>query len=127
MALTVVVCLIPELAASDQALRLLEENFLLYPGSSRLSMVCSSAASSYIAFPHHSVLHIHRNSVNHSRGHAEIIAQLSNAQSRITLRRDSESQVEVTIIPGSHASDVHKGRLEYHPGKLSPKGYLTSM
>src|SRR5271154_2391862 len=43
---------------------------------------------------------------------------------QITSHRDSESRVEVTIIPGPHASVVHKKRLEdYHPGKLSPEDF----
>jgi len=42
---------------------------------------------------------------------------------QITSRRDSESRVEVTIIPGPHASDAHKKHLEYHPGKLYPEDF----
>ena len=45
---------------------------------------------------------------------------------QITSRRDSESRVEVTIIPGPHASDAHKRRLdEYHPRIPSTEDFRT--
>ncbi|KAH8704700.1 putative dynamin [Talaromyces proteolyticus] len=41
---------------------------------------------------------------------------------QITSRRDLHSQVDITIIPGPHASDAHRKHLEeYHPGMLSPE------
>ena len=42
---------------------------------------------------------------------------------QVTSPRDSQSRVEVTIIPGPHASDAHKKHLEYHPGKLCPEDF----
>ena len=43
---------------------------------------------------------------------------------QITSRRDPDPRVEVTIIPGPHASNAHKKHLRgYHPEILSPKGF----
>ena len=43
---------------------------------------------------------------------------------QITSRRDPDSRVEITIIPGPDASDEHKRHLDgYHPEILSPKDF----
>lgn len=43
---------------------------------------------------------------------------------QITSRRDSESRVDITIIPGPHASDAHKRSLDaYCPRILSTEDF----
>ncbi|KIW16614.1 hypothetical protein PV08_03802 [Exophiala spinifera] len=45
---------------------------------------------------------------------------------QITSRRDSESWLEITIIPGPRATDAHKRNLaDYHPRITSPQSLRT--